>query len=157
MNKRSGSCCLYIQGLSPSVTIPGCCLSSSQDEQPPERLVGCAGLVGSCAGGAQMLCQARGLWQCLRLAPQHAALSLARRLELSCITKPFARWMCTSSDRSPGRAIAQILAESMASPASGKCNKTIWLFRAQQDSGLCVYIHQLPVLPYKSSCYKKLS
>lgn len=72
--KRIGGCCLYIQGLSLSMSIPGCCLSSSQDEQPPEGLEGHAVQVGSSAGGAQITCQAQRLWLCPRLVPQRSAL-----------------------------------------------------------------------------------
>lgn len=91
---------------------------------------------------AQSSCQAWQLCQDLSLASVHAALCLFMRLELLCITKPFARWICNSFDRSQGRAITQTLAESAASPASGKTNKTSWLLWAQQSSSFWVYTHQ---------------
>ena len=139
---------------------------SMSSHSPPETMNGHAQcyVASQCVRGyvstvmcAQINCQARQLCQYLSLASAHAALYLFMRLELSCITKSFARWMCRSSDRSQGRAITQTLAESAASPASGKTNKTIWLLRAQQSSGLWIYTHQFAVLKYKSSYYRKLS
>lgn len=154
--KQFGSCCLYILELSLSMNISDCCLSIFEDEQPPEMMDGQQCWLGSCARVSRISCGYSGS-DSARVGHQSTLLSLGRRMEPSCIAEPFARWMCNSSDRSQGRAIIQILEESMASPASGKSNKTIWLFRAQQDSGLCVYTHQLPVLPNNSSCYRKPS
>lgn len=129
-------------------------LSSFQDEQPAEGMGGHAVFCGfSClavhGSAARHGSGTARVW--------HQSTPLSPWAGGSCITKPFARWMCNSSDRSQGRAITQILAGPTASPASGKSNKTIWLYRAQQDSGLCVYTHQLPALPYNSSCYRKPS
>lgn len=120
------------------------------------RLRGASGVM-SAALCAQSSCQAWQLCQNLSLASVHAALCLFMRLELSCIAKPFARWICNSSDRSQGRAITQTLAESAASPASGKTYKTSWLLWAQQSSSFWVYTHRFVVLQYKSSHDRKLS
>lgn len=133
---------------------------------PPETMNGhaqryvvapCIGAYVSAVMCAQINCQVRQLCQYLSLASAHGALYLFMRLELLCIAKPFARWMCNSSDRSQGRAITQTPAESAASPASGKTNKTSWLPWAQQNSSLWVYTYQFVVLQYKSSYYRKLS
>lgn len=87
--KQIASCCLYILELSLSVNISGCCLSSFEDEQPPEMMEGQQCLLGSPAWVSQISCQAWWLQQRPSLAPEHAALSMCRRVELSCITEPF--------------------------------------------------------------------